>query len=90
MLAGEEPVDYVGFGPMFPTATKGYDRGLGPELAWVASGAAPGPLFPIGGIDATNADTLAEVGRAAVGSVLLNADDPRGTALALRDALTTD
>lgn len=90
VLAGEEPVDYLGFGPVNPTATKGYERGLGPELAWVASSAAHCPLFPIGGIDATNADTLAEVGRAAVGSVLLTAQRPREVALALRAALTAE
>ena len=87
VLAGEEPVDYVGFGPIHATGTKGYGAGLGPELAWVASGAAPGPLFPIGGIDGTNVDGLAEVGRAVVGAAILDAEDPREAARALGRAL---
>lgn len=90
VLAGEEPVDYLGFGPVWATETKGYSQGLGPEVAWVASNASPGPLFPIGGIDGTNADELAEVGRAAVGSVLLCAEDPAGLARALRRTLSGD
>lgn len=85
--AGEEPVEYVGFGPIHATATKGVERGLGPELAWVASGAAPGPLFPIGGIDATNVNELARIGRAAVAAAILSAPDPGNAAALLRDAL---
>lgn len=85
--AGEQPVDYLGFGPVNPTATKGYERGLGGELAWVASVAAPGPVFPIGGIDGTNVDQLAQVGRAAVGRAILAADDPGAVAAELRERL---
>jgi len=87
VLAGEEPVDYIGFGPIGATGTKGYTEGLGPELAWVASVAAPGPLFPIGGIDGTNVDGLAEVGRAVVGAAILDAEDPGAAARALGRAL---
>ena len=87
VLAGEEPVDYLGFGPIGATGTKGYREGLGPELAWVASSAAPGPLFPIGGIDGTNIDGLAEVGRAVVGAAILDAEDPGAAARALGRAL---
>ncbi len=90
VLAGEEPVDYLGFGPVWATETKGYSKGLGPELAWVASNASPGPLFPIGGVDDTNADELAEVGRAAVGSVLLSAEKPAEVARALRLTLSRE
>lgn len=80
VLAGELPVDYLGFGPIWATASKGYSRGLGPEAAWVASTGSPLPLFPIGGIDATRAGELEHVGRAAVGSGLLAAADPVGAA----------
>lgn len=90
VLAGEEPIDYVGFGPIHASPTKGYGQGLGPELAWVASCAAPGPLFPIGGIDLASADGLAKVGRAAVGAALLAADDPAQVARDLRAALTDE
>lgn len=74
--ASDEPVDYVGFGPIHATSTKGYERGRGAELAWVASTAAATPLFAIGGISCSNALELAEVGRVAVGAAILAADDP--------------
>lgn len=86
--AVDEPVDYLGFGPVWSTATKGYRLGKGPETAWVAaSSAAPRPLFPIGGIDATNACDLAPVGRAAVSAAILGAADPAAAAQAIRTAL---
>ena len=81
------PVDYLGFGPVHATATKGYARGLGAEAAWVAASASPVPVFPIGGIDAENASELAAVGRAAVSTAILRADDPAAAAAAIRDAL---
>lgn len=87
--ATEEPaVDYLGFGPIFATATKGYERGLGPECAWsAAAGADHLPLFPIGGIDVCNAPELERVGRAAVGAAVFAADDPRSAARELRQLL---
>lgn len=78
--AQDEPVDYVGFGPVHATATKGYARGLGAQAAWIASAGATLPVFPIGGIDATNAAELAIVGRAAVSSAILASDDPAASA----------
>jgi len=85
--AQDRPIDYVGFGPVFPTATKGYDTGLGPEAAWVASHASALPLFPIGGIALDNVSQLAEVGRAAVSSAILRAPEPAAVARGLREAL---
>lgn len=85
--AADEPLDYLGFGPVHPTATKGYARGLGSEAAWIAAQASPWPLFPIGGIDRTNVDELAEIGRAAVSSAILAAEAPGEAARALRAAL---
>lgn len=85
--AGELPVDYLGFGPIHATATKGYETGLGPEAAWIAQTATALPLFPIGGIDLARAGELTPVGRAAVGSAILGAADPRAAARALRAAL---
>ena len=89
-LAEREPVDYLGFGPIYATATKGYERGLGSEQAWVASSASPLPLFPIGGIDLTNVAELTTVGRAAVGSALMRAEDPGRAARELRELLCSD
>jgi thiamine-phosphate diphosphorylase len=83
----EEPVDYLGFGPIHATATKGYERGLGPEGAWIASQASALPVFPIGGIDRANAGELEDVGRAAVSSAVLGADDPERAARELRALL---
>jgi len=85
--AFDAPVDYLGFGPIFPTATKGYDRGVGPEAAWVAHEAAPIPLFPIGGITPSNSGELEHVGRACVGAAILAAPDPAAAAAAIRAAL---
>jgi thiamine-phosphate pyrophosphorylase len=85
--AEDERVDYVGFGPFQPTRTKGYERGLGPEACWIASAASPRPLFPIGGIDRTNVIEIARIGRAAVASAILDADDPARAARELRDLL---
>lgn len=85
--AADEPLDYLGFGPVHATATKGYARGLGSEAAWIAAQASPWPLFPIGGIDRTNVDELAEIGRAAVSSAILAAEAPGEAARALRAAL---
>lgn len=86
--ADDAPVDYLGFGPIFPTDTKGYERGLGPEAAWAAAaGAAPRAVFPIGGIDVVRAFELERVGRAAIGAAIFCADDPGAAARELRDLL---
>lgn len=92
----DEPVDLLGFGPVFPTATKGYGATpapgtqpaiVGPERAWLASASSSVPLFPIGGIDLSNAEQLDRVGRAAVGSAILGAEDPALAARSLRTVL---
>ncbi len=94
--AADAPVDLLGFGPVFATATKGYGQAtspataprlLGASQAWIAAEAAATPLFPIGGVDLTNVDELAEVGRAAVGSAVLASDDPARAARTLAEAL---
>lgn len=90
----DEPIDMLGFGPIFATATKGYTSSatsartpMGPEAAWIASESASVPVFPIGGIDASNIDQLDRVGRAAVGSAVLGAADAMASALAIRAML---
>jgi thiamine-phosphate pyrophosphorylase len=87
LAAEERAVDYLGFGPVHATATKGYARGLGATAAWLACEASPLPVFPIGGIDMGNAGELARGGRACVGSAILSADDPFAAARAIRAAL---
>lgn len=96
--AWDEPIDMLGFGPVFPTATKGYGESsaivpsstpeiVGPARAWIAAESAPVPLFPIGGINEANIAQLDRVGRAAVGSAILGATDPARIAQAMREAL---
>lgn len=88
-VAAEEPVDYLGFGPVHATRTKGYERGLGSEAAWIAASTSFVPVFPIGGIEFANAQELARVGRAAVSSAILSAADPARAARELRALLET-
>jgi thiamine-phosphate diphosphorylase len=85
--ADEDGIDYLGFGPIHGTRTKGYAEGIGPEPAWIASAACSRPLFAIGGIDATNVAELSRVGRVAVGAAILAAEDPERAARELRKLL---
>jgi thiamine-phosphate pyrophosphorylase len=85
--ANAADVDYLGFGPLHATQTKGYDRGLGFHAAWIAANGSELPLFPIGGIDPFNVGELAPIGRAAVCSAILDAEDPGQVAGEMRDAL---
>lgn len=48
--AVQDRADYIGVGPMFPTATKGYDRGLGADYIREAASVSDIPLVAIGGI----------------------------------------
>lgn len=85
--AEEAGANYIGLGPAFPTTTKGYEVGLSPERIWVADQATAAPVFPIGGITEQNAFELAQVGRAAVGSAILGAEDPARAARVIRALL---
>ena len=81
--------DYVGFGPCYPTATKGYSEGLPGEVIEEAAFSCPVPLFAIGGIDASNLLRLRAFGvrRIAVSSAILKAQDPYAAAARLRAML---
>jgi len=60
--AADEDVDYIAFGPIFPTKTKNYSIGTG-NIKDVMNISAK-PVFFIGGIDLSNMDSiLAEGGR---------------------------
>ena len=90
--AAANGADYVGFGPCFPTATKGYEHGKASDEieAAVAAARTHGlPLFAIGGITAERLPGLRVIGvdRIAVSSAILAADDPRAAAQALRRML---
>lgn len=85
--AQELQVDYLGFGPVRATATKGYGHGLGCEAAWVASQSSAFPVFPIGGIGVDTIGELVPIGRAALSSAILGAPDPAAAARTLRELL---
>ncbi len=78
--------DHVGFGPVFPTATKAIaaaPRGLA-MLGEVAAGL-PAPVVAIGGIDLASIGAVASAGAAAAAVIgaLFDAADPRARAAAL-------
>lgn len=71
--------DYIGVGPVFPTQTKGYEQGLGPEYVRSVKAAVGLPLVAIGGINLENVPDVLRAGAdcAAVCSAILGADDVR-------------
>lgn len=82
--------DHLGFGPMFPTTTKGYTLGQREgALAAAVAAAKRRPVFAIGGIDTSNVDRIVAEGvrRIAVSSAILQATDPARAAASLREAL---
>lgn len=81
-------IDYLGYGPIFSTETKGLKASNNSVSAWVAHRSCQIPLFPIGGITPTNAWQLTPVGRAAVASSLLCSEEPEQAARDLKRALT--
>ena len=89
--AEADGADHLGFGPCFPTTTKGYTEGQPREAVRAAAAATRLPLFAIGGITADNLPELLEVGvrRVAVSSAILAAPDPERAARRLRDLLDT-
>ena len=81
--------DYLGVGPVFPTATKPEVRPVGIGLVRHAAARAGKPFFAIGGIDGRNVAEVAAAGarRVAVVRAIRDAEDPRTAAAALRAAL---
>src|SRR4051812_21425322 len=81
--SGDSDVDYLGVGPVYPTATKPGVAPVGLELVRYAEEHVRKPWFAIGGIDAGRAR---EVGaeRIAVVRAIRDADDPRAAAEMLR------
>jgi thiamine-phosphate pyrophosphorylase len=78
--------DYLGVGPVYATPTKEGVKPVGLDLVrYAAASAAAKPWFAIGGIDPSNAATVADAGatRIAVVRAIRDADDPRAAAAAL-------
>ena len=87
--AERDGADHLGFGPCFPTETKGYREGLGSRALAAALAATELPVFAIGGITAANVGELVAVGcrRVAVSGAVLRAGDPARAAGELRAVL---
>lgn len=81
--ADEGIADYVGFGPAFPTSTKGYDSGLGADAVLSASVFARLPILAIGGITPENRPLLGHRAGVAVSSAICAAERPEEVAAAL-------
>jgi thiamine-phosphate pyrophosphorylase len=82
-------VDYLGVGPVYPTATKPGLEPVGLGLVRYAEERARKPWFAIGGIDAERASEVRAERIAAVRAIR-DATDPRAAAMALRQAITRE
>ena len=75
--AQQEPIDYLGFGPIHSTTVKPERTPLGLELLAKATAMSQRPVFAIGGITPANLPALLTAGgqRAAVIGAIMHADD---------------
>lgn len=90
--AERDGADHVGFGPCFPTATKGYATAQPAGALRAALAATRLPVFAIGGITAANLPLVLAEGatRIAVAGAILQAEDPGAAAAGLAAALRKD
>lgn len=81
--------DYVAVGPMYPTETKGYTQGVGPELARSARPLVDVPMVAIGGITPERVPDVLEAGAdcVAVCSAVIADEDPEAAARRFRRAI---
>lgn len=84
--------DYIGAGPVFPSATKTFDTFPGLEFVRAATAETSLPAFALGGIGPANVGTVVEAGarRVAVSAAVAAADDPEQAARSLKAALGGD
>jgi len=90
--ARDAGTDYIGVGPVFPTATRGYEQGVGLDYIRAAATAVELPLVAIGGIRPEN---VADIIRAAEGAhvciavcrAILGADDIEAATRAFKAAI---
>lgn len=77
--------NYIAFGPIFPTATKGYTEGVGLEMLRRVADSTDKPVIAIGGITADNVRDVMDAGAqgVAVCSAIIGAKDVRRAALDL-------
>jgi thiamine-phosphate pyrophosphorylase len=81
--------DYLGVGPTFSSSTKAFDHYPGPELLRAVAAEISLPTFAIGGIDRDNLPRVLATGmrRVAVGSAVVDADNPAVVAANLKAML---
>lgn len=84
-----EPVDYLSAGPIEPTPTKPGRPGTGLSYVTYARANATRPFYVTGGVTPDTVPAIAAAGgrRFVVVRWLTDAEDPRGNARALRDAI---
>jgi thiamine-phosphate pyrophosphorylase len=89
LVAEKSGATYLGVGPVYPTATKGYEEGLGLDLVREVARVISIPWFAIGGVTRERLDELLEAGarRVAVSSAVLQAHDIAAEAARLRERL---
>ncbi len=86
----QRPIDYIGFGPVFGTASKQSEwKPRGPGMLAEAVKRAGRPVVAIGGIDAGNAAEVSRAGAAAAAviSAIADASDPIAAMRALAERL---
>jgi thiamine-phosphate pyrophosphorylase len=84
---------YIGVGPIFPTATRGYETGLGIEFLQSVGASVTAPIVAVGGITLENVPGILDAmgGRPvifAVCSAILMAEDIEEATAAFKRALT--
>jgi thiamine-phosphate pyrophosphorylase len=89
LAAERDGVDYLGVGPVFPTATKPGVKPVGVGLVREVSARVKTPFFAIGGITLENIGEILEAGatRVAVVSAILKAPDKMEAAAAFKKQL---
>lgn len=85
--ANEEDVDYIAYGPIFPTKTKDYFLGV-KDIKEVLK-IAKKPVFFIGGIDLSNLDEILEQGGKNIAAIrsIIQAEDIAARAKSFKDRL---
>jgi len=86
LAAERDGADYLGVGPVFPTATKPGMKPVGIELVREVAARVKTPFFAIGGVTLDNVGEIIEAGatRVAVVSAILKTPDRSKAAAALR------
>lgn len=87
--AAADGADYLGAGPVFPTATKPHEPVAGLDVVRRIASEVTVPCFALGGINHGNVKQVVEAGieRVAVCAAVVSADDPESAARHLRRAL---